>query len=112
VRPLLWQKYQRGIPQSGLKCCDFDPITLQIFLAVEMTNHPSRSHGPEELATLARVLEEAVRTILETTGSPATDAALHELRTRVGKVIMDRVAAGETDPELLKQAAVKSILEG
>jgi hypothetical protein len=76
-----------------------------------MTNDFPRSYGPEELAMLASVLEEAVKSILQTTGSPASDAALQELRTRVGKVIMDRVEAGETHPELLKQAAVKSVLE-
>jgi hypothetical protein len=76
-----------------------------------MTNDFPRSYGPEELAMLASVLEEAVKSILQTTGSPASDAALQELRTRVGKVIMDRVEAGEIHPELLKQAAVKSVSE-
>jgi hypothetical protein len=57
---------------------------------------------------LARVLDDARRTAVELRGVRLSDEELQELSARLGKVIMERFNAGETDPERLKAIAVES----
>jgi hypothetical protein len=56
---------------------------------------------------LSRVLEEAL--IVSVDGRGLSVPAVQELIARLGKVIMDRFDAGETDPEVLKKIAVESL---
>jgi hypothetical protein len=57
---------------------------------------------------LARVLDDARRTAVELRGVRLSDEELQELSARLGKVIMERFNAGETDPERLKAIAAES----
>ena len=59
-----------------------------------------------DLTMLSRVLNEAL--IISVDGSELSEPAMRELVSRMGKLIMDRFAAGETDPERLKAIAVGS----
>jgi hypothetical protein len=74
-----------------------------------MRDEPNRTLSPGELAMLAKAFEEALKATAEVNGTPMDDAALKDLSAKIGKVIMDRFAAGETHPEALKFAAVESI---
>jgi hypothetical protein len=68
---------------------------------------PNGSYNSEDLAILSRVLDEALKEKLE--GASVSEEQHKELGSRLGKVIMDRFEAGETDPERLKKDAVESI---
>jgi hypothetical protein len=69
-----------------------------------MQNQPNRSN---DVSMLSRVLEEAL--IVSVDGRGLSVPAVQELIARLGKVIMDRFTAGETDPERLKAIAIESI---
>ena len=66
----------------------------------------NNAYSPEQLAMLTRVLEEA---LAASDGPLARDFRFEELRSRLGKVIIDQFARGETDPEMLKIIAVNTI---
>jgi hypothetical protein len=63
----------------------------------------------EDLAMLARVLDDARKAVVELRGSKHSDEDLKELSGHLGQVIMKRFTAGETDPEILKKIAVESV---
>jgi hypothetical protein len=69
-----------------------------------MPIQPNRSN---DVSMLSRVLEEAL--IVSVDGRGLSVPAVRELIARLGKVIMDRFNAGETDPEVLKKIAVESL---
>jgi hypothetical protein len=73
---------------------------------------PSGVYTSEELAMLSRVLDEALKVVVELSGTRLSDEEMQELSSRLGKVIMDHFTAGETDPERLKEIAVESIRRG
>jgi len=58
---------------------------------------------------LANALGEALKATVGVDGTAMDDGALKDLSGKLGKVIMDRLMAGETDPEALKKAAVESV---
>jgi hypothetical protein len=70
---------------------------------------PSGVYTSEELAMLSRVLDEALKVVVELSGTRLGDEEMEELSSRLGKVIMDHFTAGETDPERLKTIAIESI---
>jgi hypothetical protein len=72
-----------------------------------MLAKPNGSYSSDNRAMLSRVLEEAL--IVSVDGSGLSVPAIQELIARLGKVIMDRFTAGETDPERLKAIAIESI---
>jgi hypothetical protein len=72
-----------------------------------MLAKPIDGYSSDDLAMLSRVLEGAVAA--STNGATLTERQIQELISRLGKVIMDRFTAGETDPEALKQVAVESV---
>jgi hypothetical protein len=74
-----------------------------------MLAKPSDSYSSDDLAMLSRVLEEAVAASID--GGALTELQIRELTSQLGKVLMDRFVAGETNPEVLKQAALDSIGE-
>jgi hypothetical protein len=64
--------------------------------------------GSEELEMLARVLEDALKVVVN--GQlPFSPVELDQLKTQLGQIIMDGYTAGQTDPEALKQVAVESV---
>jgi hypothetical protein len=69
-----------------------------------MPPKPNRTYSSDDLAILSRVLKEALKEKIS--GAAISD---EQLQDHPAKVIMDRFTAGETDPEALKQAAVKSV---
>jgi len=73
-----------------------------------MRDEPNRTPSSGELTVLAKAFEEALKAA-GVNGTPIDDGALKDLSAKIGKVIMDRFAAGETDPEALKNAAMESI---
>ncbi len=72
-----------------------------------MLAKPNGSYSSDDRAMLSRVLEEAL--IVSVDGRGLSVPAIQELIARLGKVIMDRFTAGETDPERLKTIAIESI---
>jgi hypothetical protein len=74
-----------------------------------MLAKPSDSYSSDDLAMLSRVLEEAVAAGID--GGGLTELQIRELTSQLGKALMDRFVAGESNPELLKQAALDSIGE-
>jgi hypothetical protein len=74
-----------------------------------MRDEPNRTLSSGELEMLAKAFEEALKATAGVNGTPMDDGALKDLGAKIGKIIMDRFAAGETDPEALKKAAVESI---
>jgi hypothetical protein len=72
-----------------------------------MPTQPTSIAGPEELAMLERVLEDALKAVVG--GRVAANLELDQLRERLGRIIMDGYTAGDRDPEALKNAAVESI---
>jgi hypothetical protein len=70
---------------------------------------PSGVYTSEELAMLSRVLDEALRVVVELSGAPLSDEEMQDLSSRMGKVIMDQLEAGETDPDALKKMAIESV---
>jgi FtsZ-binding cell division protein ZapB len=72
-----------------------------------MVDKPTRIFNSDDLAMLSRVLEEAVNATID--GVDLTQLEMEELSSRLGKVLMDRFTAGETDPERLKAIAVESV---
>jgi hypothetical protein len=72
-----------------------------------MLAKPNGSYSSDDLTILSRVLEEALTEGID--GAGLTDPAVQDLRSRLGKVIMDHFTAGEIDPERLKAIAVESI---
>ena len=70
-----------------------------------MPNQPNRSYNSDDLKMLSRVLEEA----LKQASVGLTDQAMQDLSSRLGKVIMERFTAGESDPERLKTIAIESL---
>ena len=69
----------------------------------------NNAYDPEQLAMLTRVLEEALAAIVNCDGPLARDFPIEEVRSRLGKVIIDQFAIGETDPEVLKIIAVNTM---
>jgi hypothetical protein len=86
-----------------LRDIDCAPARKYFERANDMANG---TYNSEDLAMLSRVLEEALAATID--GVAVTDAEMQELSSRLGKVIMDRFTAGETDPEVLKRIAVES----
>jgi hypothetical protein len=74
-----------------------------------MRDTPNRTLSSGELTMLAKAFEEALKATAGVNGHTMDDGALKDLSAKLGKVIMDRFVAGETDPEALKKAAVDSI---
>jgi FtsZ-binding cell division protein ZapB len=72
-----------------------------------MVDKPTRIFNSDDLAMLSRVLEEAVNATID--GVDLTQLEMEELSSRLGKVLMDRFTAGETDPERLKAIAVENV---
>ena len=72
-----------------------------------MQTKPNGFYSSDDQAMLSRVLEEAL--IVSVDGSELGEPAIQKLISRTGKVIMDRFSAGETDPDVLKKIAVKSL---
>ena len=72
-----------------------------------MLTKPNGSYSSDDLAMLARALEEALAASSD--GPAISGPAAEELRLRLGKVIMETFIAGETDPEGLKAIAVESV---
>jgi hypothetical protein len=68
-----------------------------------------RFYGPDELALLASVLEKALKDAVIVNGTPVADVDLQDLGARLGRVIMDHFAAGETDAEVLKKIALERV---
>jgi hypothetical protein len=68
-----------------------------------------RFYGPDELALLAGVLEKALEGTVIVNGTAIADVDLQDLGARLGRVIMDHFAAGETDAEVLKKIALESV---
>ena len=71
-----------------------------------MVDKPSRSFSPDELAMLSVVLKDAVKGKVD--GRMVNEAEVRELVIQIGRAIMDHFTAGETDPELLKMAALQA----
>ena len=71
-----------------------------------MQSKSNGSYSPDDLAILSRVLGETLEAVID--GARIGEPQIHELSSRLGKVIMDRFTAGETDPEVLKKIAVES----
>jgi len=61
---------------------------------------------------LSRVLHEALSASLNIVGPAQSELDVEEIASRLGEIIMDQFLAGETDPELLKLIAVKTITCG
>jgi hypothetical protein len=74
-----------------------------------MRDAPNRILSSGELTMLANALGEALKATVRVDGTRMDDGALKDLSGKLGKVIMDRFVAGETDPEALKKAAVESV---
>ncbi len=72
-----------------------------------MPNQPNRSYNSDDLKMLSGVLEEALEASVNGVG--LTDQAMQDLSSRLGKVIMERFTAGESDPERLKTIAIESL---
>jgi hypothetical protein len=72
-----------------------------------MPNQPNRSYNSDDLKMLSRVLEEALEASIN--GVELTDQAMQDLSSRLGKVIMERFTAGESDPKRLKTIAIESL---
>ena len=72
-----------------------------------MTDRSTGIYGPDDLAMLSRVLEEALDASLN--GARLTDLQIEELNSRLGEVIIDCFTAGETDPEILKRLALGDV---
>jgi hypothetical protein len=70
---------------------------------------PSEAYSSEDLAMLARVLDESRKTAVELRGGGLSDEELQELSARLGQVIMERFEAGERDPEFLKKIPLESV---
>ena len=64
-------------------------------------------YSSADLTMLSRVLKEAL--IVSVDGSELSEPGMRELISQIGKIIMDRFTAGETDPKKLKAIAVGSI---
>jgi len=71
-----------------------------------MLAKPNGSYSSDDLAMLARALEEALAASSD--GPAISGPAAEEMRLRLGK-IMETFIAGETDPERLKAIAVASV---
>jgi hypothetical protein len=64
-----------------------------------------KHYPPETLAMMYRVLDECVAVLID--GHPP-DRAIHEgMRTRLARIILGAVAAGETDPVAIKQIVLR-----
>jgi hypothetical protein len=70
---------------------------------------PAGAYSSEDLAMLARVLDEARKAVVELRGSRHNAEELAGLSARLGQVIMKRFEAGERDPEVLKRLAIESM---
>jgi len=68
-----------------------------------------RSYNSDHLRMLTSVLHEALTEAVDSSAAPMSDAEIQELGARLGKVIMDSLIDGETDPERLKAIALESI---
>jgi len=69
------------------------------------------SFDSETMAMLTRVLDEALKASMGFRHAPLNDTELQNLKTRLGRIIVSGYNTGETDPNALKIAAVKSILK-
>jgi hypothetical protein len=69
--------------------------------APNRTGCPPHRVSADQLETLSRVLREALAATLANV-LQRSDEAVEELTSRLGKVIIDQFATGESDPELLK----------
>jgi hypothetical protein len=74
-----------------------------------MRDEPNRPISSGELTMLAKVLKAALTATVDANGTPMEDSALKDLSAKLGKAIMDGFVAGETDPEVLKKAALGSV---
>jgi hypothetical protein len=72
-----------------------------------MLAKPSDGYSSEDLSMLSRVLGEALEASID--GAGLSELQIQDLSSRLGKVIMDRFTAGETDPAVLKKIAVDSV---
>ena len=72
-----------------------------------MVVKPIGIYSSEELAMFSRVLKEAL--IVSIDGSKLSENAIREMISQLGKLIMDRFSAGETNPEALKRIAIDSL---
>ena len=64
-------------------------------------------YPPETLAMMHRVLDECLAEIVD--GEVLDPITLEGINTRCAQVILGAVAAGEQDPEALKQIVLKQI---
>jgi hypothetical protein len=74
-----------------------------------MRDAPHRTLSSDELTILANALEGSLKAVIGVNGTRMDDSGLKDLSAKLGEVIMDRFVAGETDPEVLKNAAVESL---
>ena len=72
-----------------------------------MQNQSNGFYNSEQLKMLSRVLEQVLAAAID--GGAITDGEKQELGSRLGKIIMDRFTAGETDPDRQKTIALESI---
>jgi hypothetical protein len=73
-----------------------------------MLAKPNRVYDSDDLKMLSQVLEEALKATIKCNDSPVSDTQIRETSLRLGRVIMDHFATGETDPEVLKAIALNT----
>jgi hypothetical protein len=69
-------------------------------------------YNSDQLTMLSRVLTEAVAATINSNGSAVSDGAVEELTSRLGQAVIHHFIAGETDPEMLKTMAIRSVQGG
>ena len=74
-----------------------------------MQNKSNGFYNSDQLKMLSRVLGEALAATISSNGSTVNDGEVEELTSRLGRAVINHFIAGETDPEMLKILAIKSI---
>ena len=77
-----------------------------------MQDQSNGFYNSDQLTMLSRVLTEALAATISSNGSTVSDGAVEELTSRLGQAVINHFIAGETDPEMLKAMAIRSIQGG
>ena len=77
-----------------------------------MQNQSNGFYNSDQLKMLSRVLGEALAATISSNVSTVSDGEVEELTSRLGRAVIHHFIAGETDPEMLKAMAIRSIQGG